>query len=150
MMGILVDRTQSRWGKFRPYLLFSPILFAIFAVLCFANPQFSDAGRLVYAYITYIIFGMVYTASDVPYWALSGAITTDAQERNSIVMFPRFVGTFGAAIATVGTLPLIYLFRDLAGGIPLPGTSSPQPCTASSPSAASLSPSSSSRNAYNR
>ncbi|MCF7942386.1 MAG: glycoside-pentoside-hexuronide (GPH):cation symporter [Spirochaetia bacterium] len=116
MMGILVDRTQSRWGKFRPYLLFSPILFAIFAVLCFANPQFSDAGRLVYAYITYIIFGMVYTASDVPYWALSGAITTDAQERNSIVMFPRFVGTFGAAIATVGTLPLIYLFRDLAGG----------------------------------
>ncbi len=115
MMGVLVDRTRSRWGKFRPYLLFSPIFFAIIAVLCFSVPPFSAAGKLIYAYITYILFGMIYTASDVPYWAMSGAITVDAQERNSIVMFPRFVGTLGAAIATIATLPLIYLFRDLSG-----------------------------------
>ncbi len=116
MMGVIVDRTRSRWGKFRPYLLFSPIFFAVIAVLCFAVPPFDAAGKLVYAYITYILFGMIYTASDVPYWAMSGAITVDAGERNSIVMIPRFVGTVGAAAATIGTLPLIYLFRDMRGG----------------------------------
>lgn len=116
MMGMIVDRTQSRWGKFRPYLLFTPIAFAVISVLCFANPDLSPAGKLVYAYFTYILFGMIYTASDVPYWAFSSAITINTRERNSIVMFPRFVGTIGAAIATVATLPLIHLFRDLFGG----------------------------------
>jgi len=59
---------------------------------------------------------MIYTAYDVPFWAMSGAITQDTVERNSVIMFPRFIGTTGAAIATVATLPLIYLFRDILGG----------------------------------
>ena len=116
MMGMIVDRTHTRWGKFRPYLLFTPFLFAALGVLCFLAPELSPTGKLIYAYITYIAFGMVYTASDVPYWALSGAITVDPQERNKVVVFPRFVGTVGAAAATVGTLPLIYLFRNIFGG----------------------------------
>lgn len=116
MMGIIVDRTSSRWGKFKPYLLFTPIFFALLGVLCFTVPDFSYTGKLIYAYCTYILFGMVYTASDVPYWALSGAITQDPIERNSVIMYPRFIATVGAAAATIATLPLIYLFRNLLGG----------------------------------
>ena len=116
IMGIFVDRTRSRWGKFRPWILFTPILFVPVLIMCFSAPELSPAGKLIWAYITFILFDMIYTASDVPYWAMSSAITADTTERNSVVVYPRFIATVAVAIATIGTWPLIQLFRTIAGG----------------------------------
>lgn len=116
LMGVIVDRTRSRWGKFRPWLIFTPVIFAPISILCFTSPDLSPAGKLIWAYATYILFDMSYTASDVPYWAMSSAITADATERNSVVMYPRFVATIAVSVATVGTLPLIHYLQNLAGG----------------------------------
>ncbi|MDN5334819.1 MAG: hypothetical protein PWP59_2081, partial [Sphaerochaeta sp.] len=69
LMGMVADRTRSRWGKFRPYLLFTPILFVPFAVAAFSAPDLSPGGKIAWAAFTYISFGMIYTASDVPFWA---------------------------------------------------------------------------------
>jgi GPH family glycoside/pentoside/hexuronide:cation symporter/probable glucitol transport protein GutA len=110
MMGMLADRTRTRWGKFRPYLITTPILFVPFAVATFSAPSFSMGGKIAWAATTYICFGMIYTASDVPFWALSSAITNDTNERNSVVVYPRFVATVAVAIATLSTQPLIKLF----------------------------------------
>lgn len=116
LMGILVDRTRSRWGKFRPWLIFTPILFAPISIMCFSAPDLTPMGKLIWAYATYILFDMTYTASDVPYWAMSSAITANTTERNSVVVYPRFIATVAVAIATLTTLPLVHLFQDLAGG----------------------------------
>lgn len=110
LMGMVADRTRTRWGKFRPYLLFTPILFVPFAVASFSAPTLSMGGKIAWASITYIAFGMIYTASDVPFWALSSAITDDTNERNSVVTYPRFSATIAVAIATLATQPLIFLF----------------------------------------
>ena len=112
MMGMLADRTRTRWGKFRPYLIFTPILFVPFAVASFSTPSLSMTGKIAWATVTYICFGMIYTASDVPFWALSSAITEDTNERNSVVVYPRFLATIAVAIATLCTQPLIKLFSS--------------------------------------
>jgi GPH family glycoside/pentoside/hexuronide:cation symporter/probable glucitol transport protein GutA len=116
LMGIIVDRTRSRWGKFRPWLIFTPIIFVPLSILCFSAPDLSPVGKIVWAYATYILFDMAYTASDVPYWAMSSAMTANATERNSVVMYPRFVATIAVSAATIGTLPLIHFFQNVAGG----------------------------------
>ncbi len=113
MMGVVADRTNSRWGKFRPYLIFTPILFVPFAVATFSAPQFSYTGKLIWAYVTYIAFSMIYTASDIPYWALSSTLSADTNERNKIIVYPRFIATIAVAIATVGTQPLLFAFQNL-------------------------------------
>jgi GPH family glycoside/pentoside/hexuronide:cation symporter/probable glucitol transport protein GutA len=116
IMGVFVDRTRSRWGKFRPWLLFTPIIFVPISVLCFSAPDLTMTGKLIWAYTTFILFDMTYTASDVPFWAMSSAITADTTERNSVVVYPRFIATIAVALATIGTLPLIQFFQKLAGG----------------------------------
>jgi len=115
IMGIFVDRTRSKWGKFRPWIIFTPIFFVPISILCFSAPNLTYVGRIIWAYVTFILFDITYTASDVPYWAMSSAITADTTERNSVVMYPRLVATVAIAIATVGTLPLIRLFENLVG-----------------------------------
>lgn len=115
IMGIFVDRTRSKWGKFRPWIIFTPIFFVPISILCFSAPNLSYMGRIIWAYVTFILFDITYTASDVPYWAMSSAITADTTERNSVVMYPRLVATVAIAIATVGTLPLIRLFENIVG-----------------------------------
>lgn len=116
IMGAFVDRTRSRWGKFRPWLIFTPILFVPISIMCFSAPDLTAVGKLVWAYATYILFDMTYTASDVPFWAMSSAITADTTERNSVVVYPRFIATIAVAAATIGTWPLIQFFQGLAGG----------------------------------
>ncbi len=110
LMGMIADRTRSRWGKFRPYLLFTPILFVPFAFAAFSAPDFSPRGKIAWAAFTYIGFGMIYTASDVPFWAMSSTMSEDTKERSSIVVYPRFMATVAIALATLATQPLILLF----------------------------------------
>ncbi len=110
LMGMIADRTRSRYGKFRPYLLFTPLLFVPFAVASFSTPDFPMTGKILWALVTYVCFGMIYTASDVPFWALSSTISIDTKVRSSIVVYPRFMATVAVALATVATQPLILLF----------------------------------------
>ena len=84
VMGGIADRTNTRWGRYRPYLIITSIPYAILAVLAFTTPQISDSGKLIYAYITYALLTIAYTAVNIPYSALGGVITSDNKQRASI------------------------------------------------------------------
>jgi GPH family glycoside/pentoside/hexuronide:cation symporter/probable glucitol transport protein GutA len=108
VMGHLVDNTRSRWGQFRPYLLFVPFIIGITTTLCFASPDFGMTGKLIFAYVTYILWGMSFTAVDIPYWSMSASLTEDSKERNSVVMIPRTLAVVGFNVVAVAALPLVH------------------------------------------
>lgn len=112
VIGMTADRTRSRWGKFRPYLLFGAVPLAVAAVLTFTTPAFGDAGKLVYAYITFILFMFLYSTINIPYTALLGVISGDPVERTSASSF-KFVGAYlGGIIVSATVLPLAAYFGD--------------------------------------
>jgi GPH family glycoside/pentoside/hexuronide:cation symporter len=121
LMGIIADRTNTRWGKFRPYLLWISIPIALVGVATFFTPDLSTGGKIVYAYITYTLMMMAYTAINIPYSALMGVLSPDTQERTSVSTY-RFVLAFAGAFIVQGlTLPLVRLFGgdDQAAGFPV-------------------------------
>ena len=103
IMGIVADRTKSRWGKFRPYLLFGAVPLGIVTVVMFTTPDFSDTGKLVYAYITYFTLLVLYTIIMVPFNSLIGVMTSDPVERTSLSSY-KFVFAYAAAITVQGLL----------------------------------------------
>ena len=104
IMGVIADRTNSRWGKYRPWLLWAAIPYGICGYLMFAGPDLSHTGKLIYAYITYSAMMLVYTAINVPYSALMGVISPHSIERTKAASY-RFFGAFAAGwlIATFVT-----------------------------------------------
>ncbi|GAC06743.1 MAG: MFS transporter [Paraglaciecola chathamensis] len=112
IMGMIADRTQTSWGKFRPWILWSTPFLGAFMVLCFTTPNLSDTGKLLYAYLTYIGLTLAYTVNNVPYSALMGVMTDDDKERTSLSGF-RFAGAFVGGLFVMGFLPaLVGLFGD--------------------------------------
>ncbi|WP_076411111.1 MFS transporter [Shewanella sp. UCD-KL12] len=110
IMGMVADRTSTRWGKFRPWILWSTPFLALFMVLCFSTPDLSDQNKLIYAYVTYIGLTLAYTFNNVPYSALMGVMTPSDTERTSLSGF-RFAGAFGGGLLVMGFLPdLVALF----------------------------------------
>jgi GPH family glycoside/pentoside/hexuronide:cation symporter len=110
IMGIIADRTNTKWGKFRPYLLWMAVPIGIIGVLTFTTPDLSESGKLVYAYITSLLMMTAYTAINTPYSALMGVITPNSLERTSISSY-RFVLAFVAIFIVQGTtLPLVQFF----------------------------------------
>jgi GPH family glycoside/pentoside/hexuronide:cation symporter len=83
VIGMAADRTKSRWGKFRPYILWGAVPLAVSAVFAFSTPNFGDTGKLIYAYITFIFFMFMYSTVNIPYTALLGVISGDPVERTS-------------------------------------------------------------------
>jgi GPH family glycoside/pentoside/hexuronide:cation symporter len=112
MMGIIADRTKSRWGKFRPYILWFAIPFGVLGVLTFTTPHFSLNGRLIYAYVTYTLLMMLYTIVNVPYSALMGVMTPNSDERTVLSQF-RFIAAFIAT--TFVQLSVIWLVVRIGG-----------------------------------
>ena len=106
IMGVLVDRTQSRWGRFRPYLLFVPPFLALSFVLLFTTPNFGPTGKIVYAYVTYIIYVSLYTLYDIPSNALAPAMSHDREERKGLIATLRTM-TGLAALVAVAALPAV-------------------------------------------
>jgi len=96
IMGLIADRTNTRWGKFRPYLLFGAIPYGICGYLMFLGPDFGDTGKVVYAAVTYALMMVSYTVINVPYSAMLGVISPSPRTR-TVASTYRFVGAFGAA-----------------------------------------------------
>ncbi|MCU7550145.1 MFS transporter [Chitinophagaceae bacterium LB-8] len=106
VMGAIADRTNTRWGKFRPWVLWTAIPFGVISLLAFSTPNFSEGGKVAYAFITYFLLVIVYSANNLPYSALSGVLTGDMKERNSLSSY-RFVAVMVAQfIIQVLLLPL--------------------------------------------
>lgn len=102
IMGLVSDRTRTPWGKFRPYLLYVAIPFGVIGVLTFSTPDLSSQGKLIYAYITYTMMMMVYTAINVPYGSLMAVMTDDSTERTSLASW-RFIGAFSGGLFVTAT-----------------------------------------------
>jgi GPH family glycoside/pentoside/hexuronide:cation symporter len=96
VVGLIADRTNTRWGKFRPYLLWGAIPYGLFGYAMFAGPELSDSGKLIYAYATYTLMMLAYTFINIPYSALMGVMSSSSLERTSIASY-RFVCAFSAA-----------------------------------------------------
>lgn len=112
VMGIIADRTNTRWGKFRPWLLWTAIPFGALALLAFSTPDFSENGKVIYAFATYILLLVIYAANNLPYSALSGVLTGNMAERNSLSAY-RFVAVMVAQfIIQVLLLPLVLILGD--------------------------------------
>lgn len=112
MMGIIADRTTTRWGKYRPYVLWFAVPFAVCGVLLFTTPDFSQAGKLVWAYVTYILMMTVYTGINVPYGAMLGVITPSSSEKTVFSSYRMFFAYGGSFIALAAWEPLCNLFRN--------------------------------------
>ena len=107
IVGAIADRTNSRWGKFRPWILWTAVPLGVVSVLAFSTPDFTHKGKVIYAVITYTLLLLLYAASNLPYSALSGVITGSMKERNSISSY-RFVAVmFAQFFVQVFMLPII-------------------------------------------
>jgi len=95
-VGLLADRTSTRWGKFRPYLLWGAIPYGIAGYVMFLNPSLTQHGKLVYAYVTYGLMWVAYAAINIPYSALMGVMSPSSEQRTSLSTY-RFVCAFAGA-----------------------------------------------------
>jgi len=106
VMGLIADRTNTRWGKFRPWLLWTAVPFGIIGVLTFTTPNLSSAGKIVYAYTTYILLRLIYTVNNVPYAALTGVITGDPDERTSLSSFRQIFANSAGFVVQSLAIPM--------------------------------------------
>jgi len=116
MMGTIVDKTRSKWGKCRPYLLFIPVPIFFITVSCFTNFGFYDPAMSVFqgrnglivicAAVTYIMWGMAYTVGDIPLWGITALMTEDQRDRGKLLSYARIAGGVGAGITIVAIQPV--------------------------------------------
>ncbi|HFC9373860.1 TPA: MFS transporter [Enterococcus faecium] len=110
LVGYLIDHTNTRWGKSRPYFLFGAVPFALFAFLCFNVPDFSNSGKLVYAYVTYLGLSFAYTLVNVPMASILPSLTNDIEERTALSTSRKFFAFLGATIVSSSVLTLVAVF----------------------------------------
>jgi sugar (glycoside-pentoside-hexuronide) transporter len=112
VMGVIADRTSTRWGKFRPWLLWTSVPFGVIGVLAFTTPDLSPASKLIYAWVTYLLLRLVYTMNNVPYASLNGVMTEDPNERNSIATYRQMFANGAGFIVQALAIPMVlYLGR---------------------------------------
>jgi len=109
-VGIAADRTKTKWGKYRPYLLWFAIPFAVMGMVTFFVPDFGSSGKLVYAYITYSLMMVVYSLINVPYASLLGSISANPEERNSLSSYRMSFAFIGSFVTFMLLQPLIDFF----------------------------------------
>jgi GPH family glycoside/pentoside/hexuronide:cation symporter len=114
-VGAVADRTNTRWGKFRPYILWTCVPLGVLMVLTFTTPDFSPSWKLVYAWVTYNLLMILYTVINIPYSALSGVMTDDPLDRTSLNSYRMSLAQVGGLIVNACTLPLIKYFGANGG-----------------------------------
>lgn len=107
MMGVIVDKTRTPWGKYKPYLLISPIVIAVAMIMLFTAPDFEMTGKIVWAYVFYLIFGMAYTAYGIPYMAYSYRISETTEERTKYISFYSIFNIIASCTVAMGGLAAI-------------------------------------------
>lgn len=113
MMGVIADRTNTKWGKYRPYLLWIAAPFAIAGILLFTTPDMSPSGKLIWAYVTYILMMTIYTAINVPYGAMLGVMTDDSNTKTIFSSYRMFFAYGGSFIALGAWEPLCNWFKSM-------------------------------------
>lgn len=108
IVGVVADRTETKWGKFRPFLLYLAVPFGVLGVLTFMTPDFGNTGKIIYAFATYSLMMIVYSAINVPYASLLGVMSPDPQERNTL-------STFRMAFAYLGSFAALFFFMKVVG-----------------------------------
>ena len=113
VVGVVADRTETKWGKFRPFMLWLALPFALIGILTFTTPGFGETGKLVYAFVTYSLMMVVYSAINVPYASLLGVMSPDPRDRNVL-------STFRMAFAYIGSFAALFFFMKVVesfGGV---------------------------------
>lgn len=110
LVGYCIDKTNTRWGKSRPYFLFGAVPFAVFAVLAFSVPDISLNGKLIYAYVTYIGLSFAYTIVNIPMASILPSLTDDTDERTALSTSRKFFGFLGSTIVSYSALTLVTKF----------------------------------------
>lgn len=118
IMGAIADRTQSRWGRFRPWLLWISLPYVLFSVLMFTTPDWTYENKVIYAFVTYFLMSLTYTAINIPYCSLGGVITNDPGERVSCQSYRFVMVGVATLILSLSLLPLAEWFggEDKARG----------------------------------
>lgn len=110
IMGMIADRTQSKWGKFRPWILWTAIPFGIIGVLTFTTPDIGPAGKLIYAWVTYVLLRVIYVVNNVPYASLTAVMTEDPDERTSISSYRQIAANSAGFIIASLAIPMVRFF----------------------------------------
>lgn len=110
IVGVIADRTETKWGKFRPYILFLAIPFAVIGVFTFFTPAFGTTGKIVYAYVTYSLMMMVYSGINVPYASLLGVMSPNPKDRNVLSTFRMTFAYIGSFITLLLFMPMVNFF----------------------------------------
>ncbi|MGC9150926.1 MAG: MFS transporter [Microbacter sp.] len=116
VVGVVSDRTETKWGKFRPYLLWFALPFGLIGTLMFITPSFGGSGKLFYAYITYSLMMMVYSMINVPYASLLGVMSSDPKERNKLSSYRMVFAFIGSFVALLLIDPLVQFFKQIHHG----------------------------------
>ena len=114
LMGIIADRTNTRWGKFRPWVLLAGIPFGVVFWLVYVVPNVGPQGKVVYAALTYVLLMILYSDNNTPYSALMGVITPDSSERTNVARYRFVAAIFGQFIIQTFALPMVDKFGGLA------------------------------------
>jgi Na+/melibiose symporter-like transporter len=114
VMGVIADHTNTRWGRFRPWLLWTAVPFGVIGILTFTTPDLSISGKLIYAWVTYLLLRLIYTMNNVPYASLTGVMTDDPNERNSIATYRQLFANGAGFIVQSLAVPMV-LFGNLPG-----------------------------------
>src|SRR5574344_1093757 len=112
IVGVLADRTNTRWGKFRPYLLYLALPFAVIGIFTFLTPPFGETGKVVYAFVTYTLMMMVYSAINVPYASLLGVMSPNPSDRTTLATYRMMFAYIGSLIALLLFMSLVNPFGD--------------------------------------
>ena len=116
LMGAIAERTRSRWGRMRPYILFGAVPLGLITLLTFTVPDLDEGGKLLWAYSTYVLFGLLYTVVTIPYATLTASLTSDYQARTQLSTYRIGCAFAGGFLVSVGTMPFVSLFDDPADG----------------------------------
>ena len=121
IVGAVADRTSSRWGRFRPYLLYLAVPFGLIGILTFLTPPFGETGKIVYAFITYGLMMMVYSAINVPYASLLGVMSPAPADRNTLATYRMTFAYLGSFVALLLFMPLVNAFGGADDNGPMHG-----------------------------